>query len=249
MVEQDIQQVILIKDQWLRQSQLVPDQLATIERQRSQDSFPDFVKDEDLVGIEENRKLLNGWLYSDELDSTVITVSGMGGLGKSTLVTNVYEREKVNFPVHAWIVVSQIYSVDALLRKLLWKIGNMVPPVPSEIDKMDVHDLKEEIKKKLQNRRYLIVLDDVWEQEVYFKIHDAFKNHQASRIIITTRKDHVGAIASFDHHLELEPLNGPDAFDLFCRRAFHNKKQHKCPEEFEEIAKSVVDRCHGLPLA
>ncbi|CAO2148400.1 unnamed protein product [Urochloa humidicola] len=105
MVEQDIQQVILIKDQWLRQSQLLPDQLTAIERQRSQDSFPDFVKDEDLVGIEENRRLLNGWLYSDELDSTVITVSGMGGLGKSTLVTNVYEREKVNFP-HAWIVVS-----------------------------------------------------------------------------------------------------------------------------------------------
>ncbi|CAN6371417.1 unnamed protein product [Urochloa humidicola] len=249
MVEKDIQQVILMKDQWLRQSQLVPDQLAAIERQRSQDSFPDFVKDEDLVGIEENRRLLNGWLYSDELDSTVITVSGMGGLGKSTLVTNVYEREKVNFPVHAWIVVSQIYSVDALLRKLLWKIGNMVPPVPSEIDRMDVHDLKEEIKKKLGSRKYLIVLDDVWEQEVYFKIHDAFKNHQASRIIITTRKDHVGAIASFDHHLELEPLNGPDAFDLFCRRAFHNKKHHKCPEEFEEIAKSIVDRCHGLPLA
>ncbi|CAL4994167.1 unnamed protein product [Urochloa decumbens] len=249
MVEQDIQQVILMKDQWLQQSQLVPDQLAAIERQRSQDGFPDFVKDEDLVGIEKNRRLLTGWLYSDEPDSTVIAVSGMGGLGKSTLVTNVYEREKVNFPVHAWIVVSQIYSVDALLRKLLWKIGNMVPPIPSEIDKMDVHDLKEEIKKKLQNGKCLIVLDDVWEQEVYFKIHDAFKNHQASRIIITTRKDHVGAIASLDHHLELEPLNGPDAFDLFCRRAFHNKKHHKCPEEFEEIAKSIVDRCHGLPLA
>ncbi|RCV37750.1 hypothetical protein SETIT_8G088100v2 [Setaria italica] len=249
MVEQDIQQVVLMKDQWLQHSQLVPDKLAMIERQRSQDGFPDFVKDEDLVGIEKNRKLLSGWLYSDELDSTVITVSGMGGLGKSTLVTNLYEREKVNFPVHAWIVVSQICPADALLRKLLWKIGNMVPPVPSEIDKMDVHDLKAEIKKKLQNRKCLIVLDDVWEQEVYFKIHDAFQNHQASRIIITTRKDHVGAIASLDHHLELEPLDGPDAFDLFCRRAFHNKKDHKCPKEFEEIAKSIVDRCHGLPLA
>uniref|UniRef100_K3ZLA1 NB-ARC domain-containing protein n=1 Tax=Setaria italica TaxID=4555 RepID=K3ZLA1_SETIT len=225
-----------MKDQWFQHSQLVPDKLAMIERQQSQDGFPDFVKDEDLVGIEKNRKLLSGWLYSDELDSTVITVSGMDGLGKSTLVTNLHEREKVNFPVHAWIV-------------LLWKIGNMVPPVPSEIDKMDVHDLKAEIKKKLQNRKCLIVLDDVWEQEVYFKIHDAFQNHQASRIIITTRKDHVGAIALLDHHLQLEPLDGPDAFDLFCRRAFHNKEDHKCPKEFEEIATSIVDRCHGLPLA
>ncbi|CAD6254184.1 unnamed protein product [Miscanthus lutarioriparius] len=148
-------------------SQLVPhpDQLAEFERQRSQDSFPEFVKDEDLVGIEENRKLLTGWVYSEELGSTVITVSGMGGLGKSTLVTNIYEREKVNFP--------------AL---------------------------------------------------------------QGSRIIITTRKDHVGAIASFDHHLELQPLCGPDAFELFCRRAFHNRKDHKCPEELQEIAGEIVKR-------
>ncbi|KAK8447535.1 hypothetical protein SEVIR_8G090100v4 [Setaria viridis] len=250
-IEEEINQVIHMKDNWLHQTQLVSNhqQLAEIERHRSEDSFPHFVKDEGLVGIEKNRKLLSGWLYSDELYSTVITVSGMGGLGKSTLVANVYEREKVNFPVHAWIVVSQICPADALLRKLLWKIGNMVPPVPLEIDKMDVHDLKAEVNEKLQNRKCLIVLDDVWEQEVYFKIHDAFQNHQASRIIITTRKDHVGAMASLDQHLELEPLDGPDAFDLFCRRAFHNKKDHKCPKEFEEIAKSIVDRCHGHPLA
>ncbi|XP_062197520.1 disease resistance protein RPM1-like [Phragmites australis] len=248
-IEEDIQQVLQMKDQWLQQSQLVPDQLADIERQRSQDCFPEFVKDDDLVGIKENRRLLTGWLYSEEPDSTVITVSGMGGLGKSTLVTNVYEREKVNFPVHAWIVVSQIYTVDALLKKILWKIGHMVPPTPIEIDKMDVHDLKEEIKKKLQNRKCLIVLDDVWEQEVYFKIHDAFQNLEASRIVITTRKDHVGAIASSNRHLELQPLGGPDAFDLFCRRAFYNTKDHKCPKDLEVIAKSIVDRCQGLPLA
>ncbi|KAF8689661.1 hypothetical protein HU200_041723 [Digitaria exilis] len=170
-IEKEIQQVMQMKDQWLQQSQLVPDQeqLTEIERQRSQDSFPEFVKDDDLVGIEENRKLLTGWLYSEEQDSTVITVSGMGGLGKSTLVTNVYEREKVNFPVHAWIVVSQIYTAESLLRKLLWKIGHMEPPVPVEIDK--------------------------W------------------------------------------------------IRAFHNKKDHNCPGELQEIANKIVERCHGLPLA
>ncbi|KAF8730697.1 hypothetical protein HU200_016556 [Digitaria exilis] len=250
-IEKEIQQVMQMKDQWLQQSQLVPDQeqLTEIERQRSQDSFPEFVKDDDLVGIEENRKLLTGWLYSEDQDNTVITVSGMGGLGKSTLVTNVYEREKVNFPVHAWIVVSQIYTVESLLRKLLWKIGHMEPPIPVEIDKMDVHDLKEEIKKKLHSRKCLIVLDDVWEQDVYFKIRDAFQNLQESRIIITTRKDHVGAIASSDHHLELQPLCGSDAFELFCRRAFHNKKDHNCPGELQEIATKIVERCHGLPLA
>ncbi|KAG2561276.1 hypothetical protein PVAP13_8KG150400 [Panicum virgatum] len=229
-LENEIQQVIKMKDQWLQHAQIVPNQLVEMERQPSQGWFPEFVKDEDLVGIEDNKRWLKGWLYSEEPNSTVITISGMGGLGKSTLVTNVYEREKVNFPAHAWIVVSQIYSIDALLRNLLRKIGTVGLPTPAGIDKMDGHDLKEEIKKRLQNRKCLIVLDDVWEQQVYFQIQDAFQNLQASRIVITTRKDHVGALASSTHPLELQPLARHDALELFCRRAFYN-------------------RCHGLPLA
>uniref|UniRef100_A0ACD6A277 Uncharacterized protein n=1 Tax=Avena sativa TaxID=4498 RepID=A0ACD6A277_AVESA len=248
-VEKEIQQVIQMKDQWLQPSQLVANPLTEMERQRSQDSFPGLVKDEDLVGIEENRILLTDWLYSEELENTVITVSGMGGLGKSTLVSNVYEREKINFPAHAWIVVSQVYTVDALLRKLLWKIGYTEQPLSAGIDKMDVHDLKKEIQQRLQFRKYLIVLDDVWEQDVYFQMHDAFQNLQGSRIVITTRKDHVAGISPPTRHLELLPLGNPYAFDLFCRRAFYNRKGHMCPKDLEAIAISIVDRCHGLPLA
>jgi disease resistance protein RPM1 len=234
-VEKEILLVIQLKDQWLQPSQLVANPLTEMERQQSQDSFPEFVKDDDLVGIEYNRILLTGWLYAEESESTVITVSGMGGLGKSTLVSNVYEREKINFPAHAWIVVSQIYTVDALLRKLLWKIAYTEQSLSARIDKMDVHDLKKEIKQRLENKKCLIVLDDVWEQDVYFQIHDAFHNLQGSRILITTRKDHVAGLSSATRHLEMEPLSQPDAFDLFCRRAFYNRKDHMCSKELETI--------------
>jgi disease resistance protein RPM1 len=227
-VEKEIQLVIQMKDQWLQPSQLVANPLTEMERQRSKDNFPGLVKDEDLVGIEENRALLTDWLYSEELDNTVITVSGMGGLGKSTLVSNVYEREKINFSAHAWIVVSQVYTLDALLRKLLWKIGYTEQPLSLGIDEMGVDDLKKEIQKRLENRKYLIVIDDVWEKEIYMQMHDAFENLQGSRIIITTRKDDVAKISSPTHHLELQPLNKHDAFDLFCRRAFYNHKGHTC---------------------
>ncbi|VAI02942.1 unnamed protein product [Triticum turgidum subsp. durum] len=114
---------------------------------------------------------------------------------------------------------------------------------------MDVHDLKKEIQQRLQNRKYLIVLDDVWEQDIYFQIHDALHDLPGSRIIITTRKDHVAGISSPTRHLELEPLSQSDAFDLFCRRAFYNREGHICPKDFEMIATSIVDRCRGLPLA
>uniref|UniRef100_J3N6Z8 Uncharacterized protein n=1 Tax=Oryza brachyantha TaxID=4533 RepID=J3N6Z8_ORYBR len=248
-IEKEIKQVIELKDQWLQLSQLVADPLTEMERQRSQDSFPELVKDEDLVGIEYNRRLLTEWLYTDELDSKVITVSGMGGLGKTTLVTNVYEREKINFSAHAWMVVSQTYTVDALLRKLLRKVGYTGPPLSGNIDKMDVYDLKEEIKQRLSGRKSLIVLDDVWDQKVYFQMRDALQNQQASRVIITTRNNHVVALASSTCCLDLQPLSSIHAFDLFCRRAFYNIKDHECPMELVKVATSIVDRCQGLPLA
>ncbi|KAF8699433.1 hypothetical protein HU200_034704 [Digitaria exilis] len=247
-IEKEIKNVIELKGQWLQPSQLVPDQYVEMERQRSQDSFPLLIKDEDLVGIEDNRRKLTEWLYSDELDSTVITISGMGGLGKTTLVTNVYEREKINFSAPAWMVVSQTYTMDALLRKLLMKVSGEQQVSPN-IDKLDVHDLKEKIKQKLENRKCLIVLDDVWDQEVYFQMAGAFQNLRASRIIITTRTNHVAALAHPTRRLDLQPLSNTHAFDLFCRRAFYNKKDHTCPDDLMKVATSIVDRCQGLPLA
>ncbi|CAM0871895.1 unnamed protein product [Alopecurus aequalis] len=243
-IEKEINQVTRLKEKWLEPSQLGHDNLNEMERQRSQDSFPELVTDEDLIGIEDNRRMLTGWLYSDEIDSQVITVSGMGGLGKTTLVTNVYEREKVNFKAKAWMVVSQTYTVDALLRMLLRKIG-----CTSNIDRMDAHDLKEEIKEMLKDRECLIVLDDVWDQEVYFQMRDAFQKSRGSRIIITTRQNHVAALAPSTRRLDVKPLGDTHAFELFCRRVFYCEKDHKCPNDLKKTATCIVDRCQGLPLA
>uniref|UniRef100_A0A453GFQ2 NB-ARC domain-containing protein n=4 Tax=Triticinae TaxID=1648030 RepID=A0A453GFQ2_AEGTS len=247
-IEKDIKQVIELKG-WSQPPQYVHDPLSEVERQRSQDRFPELVKDEDLIGIEDNRRMLTEWLYSDEMDGRVITVSGMGGLGKTTLTTNVYEREKANFQAHAWVVVSQTYTVEALLRKLLRKVGYTEQQASSNIDRMDVYDLKEEIKRTLQDRKCLFVLDDVWNQDVYYQLRDALQNSRESRIIITTRNNHVAAVAHSSRRIDLKPLGDNDAFELFCRRVFYSKKDQQCPDYLLETAKSIVHRCRGLPLA
>ncbi|XP_062197229.1 disease resistance protein RPM1-like [Phragmites australis] len=248
LIKGEIEQLKKLQKDYFPAVQLVPSP-DVIERRGSQGCLPELVQDEDLVGIMVNRTKLIGWLDSNEPNSTVITVSGMGGLGKTTLVLNVYEYEKIKFPINAWITVSQTYTIDGLLRELLRKIGCTEKPSTS-IDKMDVHELRQEIRSNLQGgRKCLFVLDDVWNKEVYLQMEDIFKNLQASRIIITTRKDDVASLASSNCHLQLQPLGSPDAFNLFCRRAFNNTTDRMCPTELKNVAASIVERCKGLPLA
>jgi disease resistance protein RPM1 len=169
----------------------------------------------------------------------------MGGLVKTTLVANVYEREKINFTAHAWIVVTKTYDVVELLRKMLRKIEYQEQ---SELTNMDAHELKTKIKG-LSAGKCLVVLDDVWNREAYNHIADVFQNLQSSSIIITTRQEHVSTLAQPRHQLKLKPLERNDAFNLFCRKAFYNRMECKCPQDLERLAKNIVDRCQGLPLA
>jgi len=244
-IERKIENVVKRRDRWLQLPQLISNPLADIERKKPQGCFQEVLQD-DLVGIEHNRRQLTEWLYSDKQGRTVITVSGMGGLGKTTLVANVYEREKINFTAHAWIVVSKTYDVVEMLRKMLRKIGY---PEQSELTDMDAHELKVKIKDRLSDGKCLVVLDDVWNREAYTQIADVFQNLQSCSIIITTRQEHVSTLAQPRHQLKLKPLECNDAFNLFCRKAFYNRMECKCPQDLEKLAKNIVDRCQGLPLA
>lgn len=242
-IEEKVENVVKRKDRWLQQSQLSPNVFADIERKLSQDCILDVVQD-DLVGIEENRRLLTEWLNSEEQSTKLITVSGMGGLGKTTLVKNLYEQEKNNFTAHAWIDVSHTYDVVELLRKLLRKIEDTQQP---QLQDLDAYDLKQKIKERLTDRKCLIVLDDLWNQDAYTQMRDAFEN-QASCVIITTQEQ-VAALAHPSRQLKLQPLGYSDSFSLFCRKAFYSRMDSKCPSELEKLANNIVDRCQGLPLA
>ncbi|OEL31938.1 Disease resistance protein RPM1 [Dichanthelium oligosanthes] len=243
-IKNEINGVHELRREYFPALQHVPSSSAAIDRRDRQGSLPELFRDVDLVGITSNQAKMIGWLHCNEPNSTVITVSGMGGLGKTTLVMNVYESEKIKFPVHVWITVSQTYTIDGLLRDLLRKIE-----YKDSMEKMDVHDLTEKLKNLLGTTKCLVVLDDVWNKEVYRQMEGIFNSLQASRIIITTRRYDVASLASSKRHLQIQPLGSSDAFNLFCRRAFHNTADQMCPPELEDVATSIVDRCKGLPLA
>ncbi|XP_047052185.1 disease resistance protein RPM1-like [Lolium rigidum] len=253
-IEKDVKHVGEMRSNWTNAVQPIKNEHADIDMRRNGRCFPDLINDDDLVGIDENRSKLTEWLTIDDKEHTLITVSGMGGLGKTTLVKNVYDRESAKFPdAHAWIVVSQAYDVVDLLGTVLSKISHTQqpqPPLPINTRaRPDFYELAEAIKKILQDKKCLIVLDDVWDKEAYTKLQRTFQGLQGSRVVITTRIDDVAALALEGRRLQLQPLDMEESFNLFCRRAFHNRVGHNCPQALDEVARSVVKRCHGLPLA
>ncbi|KAJ3677553.1 hypothetical protein LUZ60_003277 [Juncus effusus] len=242
-----------VKDRWVHMvnNEFNMVQVRSFGGNINQSYFDDFVKEEELVGIERNREKLVNLIQIKEKSLHVITVWGMGGLGKTTLVNNVYKREILTFDCHAWISISQSYNIHDLLRKLIVQLfEEQNDQNPSDIHMMDCRILKETLKMLLEHKCYLIVLDDVWNPDVYDKLREFFpENGLGSRIIITTRINEVALLANEFCKLEIKPLDEYDSYYLFCKKAFWKDKKHLCPPKLDEWARKFVKKCKGLPLA
>ncbi|XP_077212975.1 disease resistance protein RPM1-like [Tasmannia lanceolata] len=221
-----------------------------------------FIEEDELVGIEKNKDKLVRWLIEEEASLKLLPVVGMGGLGKTTLVTQAYKSQvevKKHFQCHAWISVSQSFRIEELLKRLIKELfDENMGAAPNEIGVMDFRQLVETIKSYLQGKRYVVVLDDVWTLDVWPQIRAAFPDDKrGSRVMLTTRQVDVassfssssssGGIRSPVFHVE--PLLEDEAFILFCKKAFWNIPERRCPRELESSTRCIVGKCQGLPLA
>ncbi|WJX56240.1 hypothetical protein P8452_41915 [Trifolium repens] len=207
----------------------------------------------DLVGIDRPKKQLIGWLTKNCPGRKVISVTGMGGMGKTTLVKKVYDDPEVikHFKACAWVTVSQSCEIEELLRDLAQKLFSEIRrKVPEGLESMHSDKLKMIIKELLERRRYLIVFDDVWRMHEWEAVKYALpKNNCCSRIVITTRRSDLAYISSIEPKgkvYNLQPLKEDEAWDLFCRKTFQGQS---CPSYLIEICSYILRKCEGLPLA
>uniref|UniRef100_A0A2N9HHT8 Uncharacterized protein n=1 Tax=Fagus sylvatica TaxID=28930 RepID=A0A2N9HHT8_FAGSY len=214
-----------------------------------------FIEENELVGIESPKIELIELLVKGPSNRTVISVIGIGGLGKTTLVKKVYDSEQVapHFQCHAWITVSQSYKMEEILRKMIKDFYKARKEIaPKEIDTMEETQLINELRQYLCEQRYVVVFDDIWNIRFWGHIKLALPdNKKGSRIVITTRSESAAPSnkeSPFHHVYNLPPLSLEKSMELFCMKLFQHERGC-CPLELVEFLDVIIKRCEGLPLA
>ncbi|KQJ93329.1 hypothetical protein BRADI_3g03882v3 [Brachypodium distachyon] len=199
-----------------------------------------------LVGIDGPREELVGWLKDSSRKLKVVSIVGFGGLGKTTLAKQVYDEIRGQFGCKAFVPVSQRPDMTSLLTGLQLKLG-----MEESSRVHELQDIIDNLRKYLTNKRYLIVVDDLWDHSAWNAISCAFpENGTGSRIIVTTRVEDVARGACFNHReciYRMKPLKEEESRRLFFNRVFGS--EDACPQQFEEISDEILKKCGGLPLA
>ncbi|KAG1327394.1 putative Disease resistance protein RPM1 [Cocos nucifera] len=215
-LETNLQHISQMKKRWIKMTEGEMGSSSTFasERQLHLANSSYFIDENELVGINQNKTKITDWLSDKDLDRCIISVYGMGGLGKTTLVANVYKSERKKFERHAWISISQTYKVNDLLRRMIEELheNEKVDKIPIDIRGSNHKRLVETIRSSLDKKRYLIILDDVWDPTAFNAISDAINvdDNNGSRIIITTRSSDVASLAHDGRKLELKVLESTE---------------------------------------
>ncbi|CAL5373737.1 unnamed protein product [Camellia sinensis] len=202
-----------------------------------------------LYGRDEDKEKIVKFLVEDVCDNedvSVYPILGIGGLGKTTLAQMAFndERVKPHFDPKIWVYVSQDFDVKRVIKATIESANEKA------CEAVDLDSLQRKLRDMLNGKRYLIVLDDVWDEDP--DKWDAFKyslacGSKGASIIVTTRVDKVASIMGTISPHRLSVLSKEDCWLLFRQRAFGLGNEER--PNFVAIGKEIVKKCGGVPLA
>ncbi|KAJ3669191.1 hypothetical protein LUZ60_011141 [Juncus effusus] len=212
-----------------------------------------FVDNSSVFGRDHDKEKIINMLLSPVAKSSrvgaVIPIVGMGGLGKTTLAQLVYNdvRIKDHFEMRMWVYVSENFDEVKLTRETLESVSGSLTFATTSMD-----PLQKNLCDKVKGKRFLLVLDDVWNEDLnrwhsYYNALTVAEN--GSKIIVTTQNESVGRVMrGLSPPYHLDQLSDEDCWKLFKDCAFVNGDSSVYPN-LEVIGKEIVMKLKGLPLA
>ncbi|XP_043816788.1 disease resistance protein RPV1 [Manihot esculenta] len=208
----------------------------------SSDSYND-----NLVGIESRLKKVESLLCIESInDRRVIGIWGMGGIGKTTIAGEVFNRIMDKFDGHCFVVnvreevrkQTPVVLLDKIINQLLGEknLNVSTPRLPPFI------------RRRLQSKKVVIVFDDV-DDPNHLKLlaGECALYHNGSRIIVTSRDRQVlKNVCSEGYKYKVEKLTDDEALCLFSLYTF---KQNHPKKGYVEISKKLITYAQGIPLA
>ncbi|XP_052486534.1 putative disease resistance RPP13-like protein 1 [Gossypium raimondii] len=199
----------------------------------------------EYVGRANEKQEMLELLKSNNSDGVcVLSIVGMGGMGKTTLAQLVYNDPSIkeSFDHKSWVCVSDDFDAVNITKTILRSLD------ADSRDENDLNLLQVKLKEKLSGKRFLLVLDDIWNESYsdWTILRTPFG--AGTKIIVTTRLQKVSSNVDSVKAFYLDKLSHHDCLSIFAQHALKgiNFDGHL---QFKEIGENIVRRCNGLPLA
>ncbi|WJX58258.1 hypothetical protein P8452_43729 [Trifolium repens] len=212
-----------------------------------------------VYGREDDKEKIVEFLLNQARDSnslSVYPIVGLGGVGKTTLTQLVYNDQRVssttNFHTKIWVCVSEAFSVKRILCSIIESIKS------EKCGALDLDVIQRKVQELLRGKRFLLVLDDVWNKNEELKFGLSLEKwnqlksvlssgSKGSSCLVSTRDEVVASITGTCQAHHLYGLSENECWLLFKQYAFGIDKEEQL--ELVEIGKEIAKKCGGLPLA
>ncbi|CAI0420637.1 unnamed protein product [Linum tenue] len=207
--------------------------------------------DDNHIVNEDKNTIIDMVLLSSYAENVVVVpITGFGGLGKTTLAQFIYNDERITFgfDLKIWVCVSINFDEKLLVKKMLESVTK------GEVQDSTLDVLKCNLHEKLNNKKFLLVLDDVWDHVGYRNTWDRLKGFlrstgsAGSRVIVTTRFMNVAESMATSglKPYELHGLPAEKSWHLFEQIAFAGPVRQS--PTYIEVGEEIVNKCRGVPL-